>query len=697
MPDFYLPYHFVPVARGDHRGALDVAELRKGKGASLDGVRHDRYESGKFSGVIACVVKAVSPVFIGHQRNGVEVIGFQLDDQPALPASSLRGMISSIAESASNSALRVLSRTVLGEECYSYRKPMRHALTAIGRLSRKDGNWDLEPLCLPILQYDGKGFLRPEMKKWKVLFPKPAFRVHMGNYGEIRDENTWTPRTGMETNICLHPLAWSDVERLGPIARKHLNIKSQIKNDRVVAETVVAQRQSVDQSAQSAVMRVLGCFEKDERGQELRQIPGNKKHELLLPYPPGSIKKVKVSKWAVDRFQHLANQMTEDSKNDLAPRPYEPKDTRPERQNGEKLEPRDGDLVFFDINDEASEVTEFAYSSIWRGCVETDDHKAANAWTFFQSVDRNLLPFQRQRTKVTLAERLFGFVEEKDGKELRNGLRCKGRVRFSNGLADHEIKEMNLIPLKELSSPKPPSPSLYFRQPEGENRHIAKSDLKPGNHCPHGRKVYLHHPKAIDGNTHPWENLPELFVADRHVQVRPWPKGAMWRFEIRFDNLGDLELGLLVYALKPTAEFLHKLGMGKPLGLGSVRLSIEHVRLINREARYSPIGWGLQRFEAQELDWRKLRDDYRAGMNLEIRAALETLGDPQKLRPDMRIGYPRVQGQTGEEDLYKWFVSNDDQARKGEAVALQPVARVKDKQVQASIDPMPELPPPRGH
>jgi CRISPR-associated protein (TIGR03986 family) len=376
------------------------------------------------------------------------------------------------------------------------------------------------------------------------------------------------------------------------------------------------------------------------------------------------------------------------------------------------LEPQSGDLVFFEVNDNGTEVTEFAYSSIWRGRVETlPDHEAANARTFFGGVDKDLAPFHQGRTKLTLAERVFGFVEEKDGKELKNGLRWKGRVRFSNGVALNEIQEMDQVPLRELSSPKLPSPSLYFRQPQGANRYIAKSKLQPptsqqggaAGHWPQGRKVYLHHRNAIHNNGTPWTNPdPAGFTAKRHVRVRPWPKGSRWRFEIRFDNLSDVEIGMLLYALQPSDTFWHKLGMGKPIGLGSVKVQVENVRVIPREERYSAKGWSAPRFAAEGLDWKKRRDDFRSGMNPQILAALEALGNPAKLLANVPISYPMVTDQnvadkTGTEELYRWFVANDVLDRKNKKpedpkpIALQPIG-----QANSAFPTLKKLPPERA-
>jgi CRISPR-associated protein (TIGR03986 family) len=414
--------------------------------------------------------------------------------------------------------------------------------------------------------------------------------------------------------------------------------------------------------------------------------------------------------------------MTEDSKSEGSPRPYEPKDTRKGRKSLEKLEPQGGDLVFFDVDDAGSAVTEFSYSSIWRDRVETEFHGPANARSFFECVDQNLLPFNPNRKSLTLAERVFGFVEQDGGEEVTNGLHWKGRVRFSHGIAVTPIDEMDLFSLKELSGPKPPSPAMYFRYRSGANRHIAKSELAPKTHWPQGRKFYLHHPSAINGDTpHPWQQVPsEEFQPCRHVRIKPWGEGGRWVFEIRFDNLNDLELGLLLYALKPSDTFLHKLGMGKPIGLGSVEVTIGSARTVDRIVRYSTEGWGKERFKERDLDLSALRDEVRKEMSPEIREALETLGNPGALDRNIKIGYPTCEGAPAEGEHtqgqvkhYEWFVSNEDLAhrankekeraarenRQAQAApelqpeTLQPVA-IKDNrhQLEVKIKPLRKLP-----
>jgi CRISPR-associated protein (TIGR03986 family) len=689
-------------------------------------MRHDRFEGDKHSGVIACTVEAKSPIFIGDEKpeGSPEVLGFKLGGIPALPASSLRGMVSSIAEAASNSALRILSREVLGAECYSYRKPVNEAITAIGKLVKDGVGWKLQPICLPNLQYDGNGKLRSDMYKWETVFPIPVFRVYRGTHDEIRAA-TWKGKTGDSTTVNVSELAWPDVKFLVPLgtARQCLHIKDAYRGNQLVSSTVVAQDEKGANKPQNAILRVLGCYERvNINGEDklLRQIPETKKHELALPLRDKPFKCLPIPQGIVECFQQLANQMTEDSKTEDSPRPYEPKDTRQGRKSSEKLEPREGDLVFFDVDAAGKAVTEFSYSSIWRDRVETIFKQPASAWSFFESVDPNLLPFCPKRKSLTLAERVFGFVEQDGGEEVTNGLHWKGRVRFSHGIAVTPIDEMDLVPLKELSGPKPPSPAMYFRNESGANRHIAKNKLAPQTHWPQGRKFYLHHLGAINGNTpHSWEQTPgEVFQASRHVRIRPWGKGGIWRFEIRFDNLNDLELGFLLYALKPAETFLHKLGMGKPIGLGSIAVTLDSVRTVDRVERYSATGWDKPRFNEGILDLSKLRKDFREGINPEIRAALETLGDPDALDPNIMICYPSCEGAQAQGKNYEWFVSNEDLAIKAkkeedrakrekrqpqialgsQPEALQPVVvKGPNNQLSIKVTPLRKLPLPGPH
>ncbi len=70
--------------------------------------------------------------------------------------------------------------------------------------------------------------------------------------------------------------------------------------------------------------------------------------------------------------------------------------------------------------------------------------------------------------------------------------------------------------------------------------------------------------------------------------IRVLPKGSELTGRIRFENLSNAELGLLLLSLDLPKGYAHKIGMGKPLGLGSARFSCK-LNLINRKERYSAV------------------------------------------------------------------------------------------------------------
>lgn len=121
MP-FHNPYHFVPVQADASPDEMSVEDFNAG---AVGHVTHDRYVHPKsnndppvYAGRLLCRVSTESPIVIGDQRQELEdgshrVTPFRLNNQPAIPASTLRGLVSSMAESASNSALRVLENRAL--------------------------------------------------------------------------------------------------------------------------------------------------------------------------------------------------------------------------------------------------------------------------------------------------------------------------------------------------------------------------------------------------------------------------------------------------------------------------------------------------------------------------------------------------------------------------------------------------------
>jgi CRISPR-associated protein (TIGR03986 family) len=140
-----------------------------------------------------------------------------------------------------------------------------------------------------------------------------------------------------------------------------------------------------------------------------------------------------------------------------------------------------------------------------------------------------------------------------------------------------------------LSAPKPTSFQSYLVQPDGtgERRDMkGYSSRTPQETVLRGFKRYWHRgpPARVD-----LAEEPPAVDDTQHTVIRPVRAGVVFRGRVRFENLCPLELGALLAALELPEGCRHQLGLGKPLGLGSVRLGTT-VHLVDPRARYGSLG-----------------------------------------------------------------------------------------------------------
>ena len=752
---FHNPYHFVPVVKPtamDREHWIDKEILFS---ASENKTQHthasylDRIDDNKiYHGRIVCRLRAETPMFIGgRQREDTEpteILPFTLGGKPAIPATSLRGMLSSIAEAASNSSLRVLEDKML-----SYRKSSDDALSALGEVQIDNGNYRLRPLALPTMNKGANDKCRPPSKYMSRAFPeqeKPLLKILVGNYKDpekgdgVLVDSQWSTfeklaerQTGDRFYYLMtQPVTWQDIEN---------------------KSLVLAQKVDLPQFRTSRPHRtedyIRGKFK--IMGGPKRGLPETVKREVFVPYPerhdwPDF--ELEIPPSVIDCFNDLADQRTASQKKETNLKedeilPYQPLGAWRNENNaelGRKLRLRHGDIVYFRPDATGTHVEEISFSAIWRGRVEDDEQHRAGVHAFFKKIDRELLPFNPERAEISPAELLFGFVEEReqetDYDDQALAFAGKVRVSFAQLAAEQDPGSIfqDQVTLKALSSPKPPSPALYFTGNGAQS--IAKPDLTLGAHRPQGRKFYLHawqkeddiikflsngkktSPKVRNG-LYPWESKSNLNLPgqspDKHARLKstitPIKKGTVFYFHVDFDNLSEWELGLLCYALQPGEQFQHKLGMGKPIGLGSVHIEPAGLYLIHRKNRYSGgvvsehpryNGGVWQKSDEGYLrEWQELYPlestaaassvaaspadfalQFSGTMKPSIKQSLEQLGDPDNVIAP--VHYPQVEGADLEEETYKWFVANDSGSKTKNG-------KQKTRKEQAARQPLPPL------
>ncbi|BCB96585.1 CRISPR-associated RAMP family protein [Dissulfurispira thermophila] len=97
----------------------------------------------------------------------------------------------------------------------------------------------------------------------------------------------------------------------------------------------------------------------------------------------------------------------------------------------------------------------------------------------------------------------------------------------------------------------------------------------------------------------------------QHTKLTPVKEGTTFRGRIRFENLSNVELGALLFVLDLPENLAHKLGMGKPLGLGSVEIK-PTLYISDREKRYKDLfsEWAGIEKSADNNKFKKAFEDY---------------------------------------------------------------------------------------
>lgn len=333
-----------------------------------------------------------------------------------------------------------------------------------------------------------------------------------------------------------------------------------------------------------------------------------------------------------------------------------------------------------------------------------------DSYKYFRQISTKLLPFNPERKKITIAEQIFGFVEniiedekENEDKEEKDLLSFASRLKFSFGILGENEKEpyqSDEVLLKILDSPKPPCPSFYFKpkcNTQGSN-FIAKTEFSLEKHIPQGRKFYLH---RYYNDKEPWKTKYENENLSQKSRIKPLKKGLKFYFHIDFDNLTRRELSLLCYALKPSESYRHKIGMGKSIGLGKINIDPVGIFIIDRVKRYNKDDvFSSDRYHKSWVDnsvinelpdiyskekravdlggmasFEELRNEFSNSMDADIKKAIELIGDPNNVKHPVHT--PQVAEKDIEQETFRWFVENEKGGtqREGEGQGLIPLNR----------------------
>lgn len=235
----------------------------------------------------------------------------------------------------------------------------------------------------------------------------------------------------------------------------------------------------------------------------------------------------------------------------------------------------------------------------------------------------------RQENDIDLAEAIFGLAPQ--SKTDKRGARA-GRVFFVDAQLQTASDGIWLcdtpITAQILGSPKPTTFQHYLTQDEPDKVETGEFDKQDR---PKTELRLKHYASGLDktvirGHKLYWHQRPSDFIEStepdwqtdtQHTQIRPVKEGVSFRFRVYFENLHDFELGALLWVLilpgQAGQDYCHSLGMGKPLGMGAVKIT-PTLYLGDRKSRYAQLfaekNW--QRSEALAPDMQPFIQKFEA-------------------------------------------------------------------------------------
>lgn len=293
-----------------------------------------------------------------------------------------------------------------------------------------------------------------------------------------------------------------------------------------------------------------------------------------------------------------------------------------------------GQLIYVEYDPTTKQITSLGHHYLYRWAYTSSTTTKAGQ----KRRELDKLPIESkdaatgQPQQLTGSRLLFGYAmdgQDDSQKELASGhfKRLAGRISFNTALevpgqktlAERFENAGQPIILKVLGMPRPSAVEFYLKQTALPKKLSTYGDLpRDAGADLAGRKFYRHQPSASnrtqlykEGGDQPAANAEERGTRVHHLSKA----GSIFKTTLRFDSLRPWELGALLAALQPEhieaalsmkphpEGYAHKLGYGKPLGLGSVRLSIDGARWQRND------DWQWQQSQSTEASWKALQQE----------------------------------------------------------------------------------------
>lgn len=238
--------------------------------------------------------------------------------------------------------------------------------------------------------------------------------------------------------------------------------------------------------------------------------------------------------------------------------------------------------------------------------------------------------YRKKEQKFDYVKSIFGCINDEEG--------YKSKVSFSDALLVNEKKPMGVTAVI-LGEPKPTSYLDYLKQEIGQLPNTYNTE----NFELRGAKRYWLHENVI---------APESHNENDNVKsnINPLPKDSLFKGVVRFQNLTELELGLLLWSIKLEDNSEINIGKAKAYGYGRCKVQNIKVDFLNLSKAYDLNTYELYPFD-KENDFEKYIEEYKCKVKeefgidvyeLESVKALLLMTDSTRIPTSGRTGYMKL-------------------------------------------------------
>jgi CRISPR-associated protein (TIGR03986 family) len=556
------PYNFVPLP--DQIVTVDPAKLPD----------QDRYYPDRHTGQIVCRLTTASPLYVRAALEWDEFVQslegksfknkpefFYTFDRlrPAIPGSSLRGMLRGVLEIASYSKVQDVTDRRLVYRAVG--DTTEHGNRYRDRLMHDDGQGEEDGkryhLYTPLMQ---AGYMEKDAADEWVI--RPAKRINGTTFARISERSTPTNLARWHncknaSEIWVQPGPYEYQKVRGGFIR--------VKYARILRAAATQEKDLV-----RAVVARSGWM-------------ANKRTEAVIFEPDPNAKVIALDDDLIRDYRDH----------------YEDINTQQSIHGGRRTS-------LLDAKNGVLEEHQPVFYLIENGKVVAFSHTMMMRLPYRKPLNEFVPPELRREGDLDLAEAIFGYSKSTgEGKQRAYA----GRVFVSDAQLAHDQPPSDIwlsaepVTPKILGSPKPTTFQHYLTQQNpdpiplpgkkaaggGQRTEMRLTDYAnktPDDTVLRGTKLYWHKGNASLEQIKEDKSVPK--DDKQHTQMRPVKEGVAFEFTIRFENLNEVELGALLWVLDVAQNDAYrlKLGMGKPLGLGAVKIE-STLHLEDRMDRYA--------------------------------------------------------------------------------------------------------------